>query len=93
MKFFRLALTFKNGGFESEKEYRLIGKINDVNMIKHRVNSFGITPYFELPLCIPCISSCRIGPTKDRSLMTYSLTSLCQKSVSAGDMILMEQDG
>ncbi|MCG6363885.1 DUF2971 domain-containing protein [Vibrio fluvialis] len=88
-KFYRLALTFKNSGFKSEKEIRLIGHIMDSKYIKHRVNNFGITPYIEVPLSKPCISSFRIGPTQDRSLAMYSLNSLINKSTTSGNMILI----
>jgi len=88
LKFSRLAVTFKNSGFESEKEIRLIGKIDDQAKLTHRVNNFGITPYYKLNLTRPSIVSCRIGPSVNKALSAYSLASLFKKSDSFSPWIV-----
>lgn len=78
--FVLLSLSFKNSGFISEKEVRLIGYIIDRDKKKHRVNKFGITPYYELDLTKEVIRSFWIGPSLDLPMAKYSLDSLINQS-------------
>lgn len=88
--FVLLALSFKNSGFSSEREFRLIGYVIDRDKKKHRVNNFGITPYYELELSEPVISKFWIGPSANPSMAKYSLDSLINQSNHTPPRIIKE---
>jgi hypothetical protein len=87
----RLALALitsalKHNGFEEEKEWRLVSQHPDdlLRKIAFRPGRFGITPYFELPICTKDSSikfdEIIIGPTSNRAVSLAALDIFLSKN-------------
>ncbi|AYN25661.1 DUF2971 domain-containing protein (plasmid) [Buttiauxella sp. 3AFRM03] len=71
---------FKHESFSEEKEFRIvIQPINRLNNVKVRVNDYGLIPYLEIKAKTKLpLKSVKIGPCKDKWLMTEGIQFLLQ---------------
>jgi hypothetical protein len=79
--------ALKHQGFEEEKEWRLVSQYPDEiqNGVSFRPGRFGLTPYFELPICLkkedPCkIDEITIGPSSNRTAARTALDLLLSRT-------------
>ncbi|MEN5264806.1 DUF2971 domain-containing protein [Stenotrophomonas sp. TWI587] len=67
-----LAATFKDAGFEEEREVRMIVR-PDTSEIKYRPRNGMLVPYVEIEIPAEAIEGVHVGPVREQALSTVSM--------------------